>query len=121
MADENDVGLILVGRLEFAPGDDDKYAEISRQSMIDTAGSPGCVYYRLIRDADRPQLFHLAEGWRDLAALELHFRRTHFQKAMLKLRELQFVLREVKAYTVSGVMDLPMACLLYTSPSPRDS
>lgn len=109
MSNDVEVGLIIVGRLEFAPGDDDKYAELARQSMIDTAGSPGCAYYRLIRQADQPQVFHLAEGWRDMAALELHFRRTHFQTAMRTFRHLQFVSREVQAYTVSGVIDLPMA------------
>lgn len=108
MADDIEVGLIVNGTMQFVPGDGDKFAEIARKSMIATAGSPGCAYYRIIRESERPEVFHLAEGWRDLASLELHFRRTHFQTALREVAKLRFAARDVTAYTVSGAVDLPL-------------
>jgi quinol monooxygenase YgiN len=71
-----------------------------------TRGEAGCIAYAYGEDLLEPGLIHVAERWRDEAALTAHFQAPHmaaFNAALAKARVLEV---KVTAYTVSGERSL---------------
>lgn len=62
----------------------EQLVELERASRAD----PGCLVYRVFRDADRPDRFVLVEEWSDQAALDAHNAQPHVRRFVASASEL---------------------------------
>jgi quinol monooxygenase YgiN len=66
--------IILLGSARFGPGE----AERLRPAMIRWAQTvrtrDGCLDYQMTQDMEDPDLLHVAERWRDDAAVDAHMK-----------------------------------------------
>ena len=70
--------ITMIARLRAAPGKGDALAALlTEQSGVVRRSEPGCLYYRLHRSNDDPDLFIFYEAYVDEAALEVHRNSPH--------------------------------------------
>ena len=77
--------LLIQGWLKLATGEFDKVANQARTMVAATTAEDGCIHYSFARDVADPDLIHIAERWRDAAALGAHGKSAHmaaFNQAM---------------------------------------
>lgn len=68
--------------------------------LIATRAEDGCIDYAYALDAIEPGLVHVAEKWRDRAALEAHFAMPHMAEWRAALGDLGAYDRDLASYEV---------------------
>lgn len=96
------VGLVVNGRMEIHPDDQEKFVALVSQNIADSRGVEGCIHYTFAADVRDPNVFHNVEAWTDLAALEKHMNSSLMQAAFAEVKKLRVLSRDVRAYSVSA-------------------
>jgi quinol monooxygenase YgiN len=111
MSEPQVVGVIVNGTYEIAPESRNAYIAIVRKDIAIARERPGCVYYSFGVDLMDENVFRMAEGWVDRAALEEHMSSEQFHEALRDLSEVKVINRFARIYTVSSVdqIELPDA------------
>ena len=69
--------IIIMGTVKLAPDRLDA-AKPAMQLMVEASrAEPGCIAYAYAQDLLEPETVHVAEKWRDRAALTAHFATPH--------------------------------------------
>lgn len=64
--------IVINATLEAAQGSGGELAALLRDTQRACRDEPGCIAYRMMRDLDASDRFHVFEIWRDEAALHAH-------------------------------------------------
>lgn len=73
-----DTPITMIARLRAAPGKGDALAALlTEQAGVVRRTEAGCLYYRLHRSNDDPDLFVFYEAYVDAAALDVHRNSPH--------------------------------------------
>lgn len=73
-----DTPITMIARLRAAPGKGDALAALlTEQAGVVRRTEAGCLYYRLHRSNDDPDLFVFYEAYVDAAALDVHRHSPH--------------------------------------------
>ena len=80
--------ILVLGHVTARPEHFDEVLRLSQQHVERSRAEPGCVAHAVHRDAENPLRLVFVEKWRDMAALQLHFRvpaSREFGKALMSL------------------------------------
>jgi quinol monooxygenase YgiN len=92
--------IILLGSARFEPGE----AERLRPAMIRWAETvrsrDGCLEYQMNQDVEDPDLLHVAERWRDQAAVDAHIADLGVLMEGLEGARMEWL--DLRAYTTTG-------------------
>ncbi len=69
--------VIVIGRAKMAPGEIDRLRDDMETQIRATREEDGCLLYAFSRDVIDPDVLHIAERWRDQAAIDAHFATPH--------------------------------------------
>ena len=69
--------VIVMGSAKFSAGEFDRLTPAMMAQIAATRAEDGCVVYVFSRDMLDPDVLHIAEKWRDAAALAAHFAAPH--------------------------------------------
>jgi autoinducer 2-degrading protein len=72
----------LVVRFKTKPGQGDDFVKAFAAAVKGTRQEPGNLRYELNRDPAKPDEFLLYERWKDLPALEEHFKQPYLTKTL---------------------------------------
>lgn len=73
-----DTPITLIAHIRAAPGKADELAALlTEQAGVIRRSEPGCLYYRLHRSTDDPDLFIFYEAYVNAAAVEAHHNSPH--------------------------------------------
>jgi quinol monooxygenase YgiN len=94
--------VIVMGQIKFASGEIERLRLELGAMIIATRVEDGCQLYAFSRDVIDPDTLHIAERWRDRAALEAHFATPHMAtfNAALETAKVESVV--VQAYDAAG-------------------
>jgi quinol monooxygenase YgiN len=94
--------VIVMGQVKFASGEIERLRLDMGTQIIATRAEEGCQLYAFSRDVIDPDLLHIAERWRDPAALDAHFATPHMAAfgAVLESAKIESLL--VTAYDSTG-------------------
>jgi len=70
----------------------------ARELVTETRKEPGCIAYALNQDLKDPTVLTFIERWEDQAAIDAHFRSSHFTRIVPKLGEFQSGPGDVRLY-----------------------
>lgn len=65
--------VIVMGRAKFGPGEIERIRDAMETQILATRAEDGCLAYAFSRDVLDPDVMHIAERWRDQAAIDTHF------------------------------------------------
>jgi quinol monooxygenase YgiN len=94
--------VIVMGTLAMGPGEIDRLADALRSQIESTRTEDGCEHYSFARDPIDAGLLHIAERWRDAAALTAHSGAPHMAAFTATLGEADVRAASVKAYDENG-------------------
>jgi len=69
--------VIVMGRAKLGPGEIDRLHADMEAQILATRAEDGCMLYAFSRDVLDPNTLHIAERWRDQAAIDAHFAAPH--------------------------------------------
>ena len=69
--------IIIMGTVKLAPDRLDAAKPAMRRMVDASRAEPGCIAYAYAEDLLDPETIHVAEQWRDRAALTEHFATPH--------------------------------------------
>jgi len=69
--------VIVMGRAKFGPGEIDRLHSAMETQIAATRAEDGCLSYAFARDVIDRDVLHIAERWRDQAAIDAHFATPH--------------------------------------------
>jgi quinol monooxygenase YgiN len=94
--------VIVMGRAKFEPGEIDRLRGEMESLIRATRAEDGCQLYAFARDVLVPDVLHIAERWRDQAAIDAHFATPHMAAfgALLGAAKVESLL--VTAYDSAG-------------------
>jgi quinol monooxygenase YgiN len=94
--------IIVMGTARLGPGELDRLGDAMRAQIEATRAEAGCVHYSFARDVLDPDLLHVAERWRDQAAIDVHFKTPHMAAFQAALGAATVLSLSVKAYDADG-------------------
>ena len=94
--------VVVMGRVQFGPGEIDRLQPDMETQVLTTRAEDGCQLYAFSRDVLDPDVLHIAEKWRDQAALTAHFSAPHMAAFNAVLDKAKVVRSSVKAYDANG-------------------
>lgn len=106
MAERGRGVIVITGWLRFHPDDLDAALPGARAVTLATRAEDGCLEYAYARDLDDPGMLRITERWRDMAALEAHFRAPHMAEWQRRRSALRLLERKVTAYEIAAERDL---------------
>jgi quinol monooxygenase YgiN len=71
----------IFGRVTLKPGKGKDHVEIARAYAAGCRGEDGCIFFEMNQSVDDPDVFVIAECFRDAAAHEAHLKRPLFLEA----------------------------------------
>ena len=90
--------VIVIGTVKLAPDRLDA-AKPAMQRMVDASRTePGCIAYAYAQDVLDPETIHVAEQWRDRAALTEHFATPHMAEWRGVMGSLGLTGRDLKVF-----------------------
>ncbi len=98
--------LVINGTIRVLAPDIPKFIRSTNVCAAETVKEAGCLYYHASRSLTERNLFHLAEGWADEAALDAHLASPHFKLAMREVAAVTLEAVTMKQYSVAGEKDL---------------
>lgn len=87
--------ISIVGSYEIDPLDIAAFASIAAQSIEQTVGKRGCLYYIASQDLGKANVFHLTEGWATQADLDDHCASPVFKNMLEQAFKLRISSREI--------------------------
>ncbi len=105
-AKESKAMVIVMGTARLGPGEIDRLGDAMRAQLEATRAEDGCEHYSFARDVLDPDLLHIAERWRDNAAIAAHFAQPHMAVFNAALATAKVESLSVKAYDENGVRTL---------------
>lgn len=66
--------ILVLGHVTARPEHFDEVLALSRQHVERSRAEPGCIAHAVHRDTENPLRLVFVEKWRDMAALQAHFR-----------------------------------------------
>lgn len=94
--------VIVMGKVRCASGEIDRMQAAMETQVRATRTEDGCELYAFSRDVLDPDVLHIAEKWRDRAALTAHFSTPHIAVFNAELAAAKVVSMSVKAYDADG-------------------
>lgn len=67
----------VIGTVKLAPGAYAKLIPAAQTMIAETLKEDGCIRYAFSQDIVDPTIMHIAEAWRDVAALMVHGKAPH--------------------------------------------
>ena len=90
--------VIVMGTVKLAP-DKRQAAKPAMQRMVDASrAEPGCFAYAYAQDLLDPATIHVAEQWRDRAALTEHFATPHMAEWRGVMGDLGLTGRDLRVF-----------------------
>lgn len=99
-------GLVIAATFEMAPRDREKTIELSRQVVAETRKEKGCLFYSFANDILDENVFRIAEGWTDEAALNAHLASKHIATFLAEIGRLNMLSIEAIRYNVADMIDM---------------
>ncbi len=99
---DNPARVIVIGTARLEPGEIDRMADVLRAQVDATNAEDGCEHYSFARDIADPDVLHIAERWRDPAALAAHFAAPHMASFNAALGSAKVTALSVKAFDADG-------------------
>jgi quinol monooxygenase YgiN len=90
--------IILMGTIGFGPGEIDRLLDGFAVHLAKTRAADGCEFFAFSRDLHDPDLMHIAERWRDAAALQAHSEAAHMADFSAMLSTSKMVSISMKSY-----------------------
>lgn len=94
--------LIVAGTVRVPPENIERFRPHMTEMMAASRAEDGCLAYGYAEDVADPGLIHVFEHWRDLAALEAHFRTPHMQEWRSHWPSFGVSDRQLRAYEVAA-------------------
>jgi len=94
--------VIVMGQIKFAGGEIEHLRLELGAMIIATRAEDGCQLYAFSRDVLDPDTLHIAERWRDRAALDAHFTTAHMDRFNSVLAAAKVESIVVRAYDTAG-------------------
>ena len=90
--------IIIMGTVKIAP-DKLQAAKPAMQRMVEASrAEPGCIAYAYAQDLLDPATIHVAEQWRDRAALTEHFATPHMAEWRGVMGDLGLTGRDLRVF-----------------------
>ena len=80
--------ILVLGHVTARPEHFDEVLRLSQEHVARSRAEPGCIAHAVHRDTENPLRLVFVEKWRDMAALQAHFRAPasrEFAKALAAL------------------------------------
>ncbi|HEX6375725.1 MAG TPA: putative quinol monooxygenase [Allosphingosinicella sp.] len=90
--------IIVNGTVRFGAGEIDRLRDAMARNVAATRAEDGCEHYAYGVDVSDPNLLHVAERWRDDAAIERHMATPHMAEFMTEVGASQVEAISIKAY-----------------------
>ena len=96
--------IIVMGTVRLPPGNIEAARPVMTATLEATRAEDGCIAYAYAVDLLDPGLIHIAERWRDKAALAAHFKAAHMDTWRAAQPALGLSERNIRVYeTDEGV------------------
>ena len=93
--------IIVNGIVRFGAGEIDRLRDSMARNVEATRAEEGCEHYTYAVDISDPDLLHVAERWRDDAAIEAHMGSPHMGEFMAEIGASKIEAISIKAYEAS--------------------
>jgi quinol monooxygenase YgiN len=90
--------IIVTGTARFGDGEIDRLRGDFAANIEATRSEDGCEHYAYAVDVSDPNLLHISERWRDVAAIEAHMAAPHMARFMASLGAAKIEALSVKMY-----------------------
>lgn len=90
--------IIVNGTVRFGAGEIDRLKGAMQRNVEATRAEDGCEHYAYAVDLLDPNLLHVAERWRDEAAIERHMATPHMGALLAEVGAAKVEAISVKAY-----------------------
>ena len=98
--------ILVTGWVRLSPDDIEQALPAARTMMAASQAEDGCFEYAYSRDLTDPGMIRVTERWRDIAALEAHFRTPHMAAWRAALSQVRLLERHVIAYEIASERQL---------------
>jgi quinol monooxygenase YgiN len=90
--------IIVKGEVRFGEGEIERLRDAFAANIAATRAEEGCEAYAYAVDVDDPNLLHVAEQWRDQAAVDAHMGAPHMGVLMAALGAAKIEAMKIDAY-----------------------
>lgn len=90
--------IIVNGTVRFGAGEIDRLKGAMARNIEATRAEEGCEHYAYAVDVSDPNLLHVAERWRDDAAIDAHMASPHMGEFMALIGASKVEAISIKAY-----------------------
>ena len=90
--------IIVKGEVRFGAGEIDRLKDAFAANIAATRAEDGCEAYAYAIDVGDPDLLHVAEQWRDQAAIDAHMATPHMGALMAALGTAKIEAMKIDAY-----------------------
>ena len=90
--------IIVSGEVRFGDGEIERLRPVFAKTIAATRAEDGCEAYAYGADVGDPNLLHVAEQWRDEAAIEAHMGAPHMGELMAALGTAKIEAMKIDAY-----------------------
>lgn len=94
--------VVVMGTARFGEGELARMRDAMRAQLKATRAEEGCLHYSFAVDVLDENLMHIAERWRDQAAIDAHFRSPHMAAFNAALASARVSEVSVKAWDGNG-------------------
>ena len=98
--------IIVAGTARFGEGEIARLKQAMAENIVASRAEEGCDHYAYAVDLSDPNLLHIAEIWRDQAALDAHMQTPHIARFMAVLGEAKIEALSVKTYRANYLKTL---------------
>jgi quinol monooxygenase YgiN len=90
--------IIVNGTVRFGAGEIERLRDAMARNIEATRAESGCEHYAYAVDISDPSLLHVAERWRDEAAIADHMASSHMGALMAEIAAAKVEAISIKAY-----------------------
>ena len=90
--------IIVKGEVRFGDGEIERLRPVFARNIAATRAEAGCEAYAYAVDVSDPNLLHVAEQWRDEAAVEAHMGAAHMAELMAALGTAKIEAMKIDSY-----------------------
>lgn len=90
--------IIIMGTVKLAPDRIDAAKPAMKRMVEASRAEAGCIAYAYAQDVLDPETIHVAEQWRDRAALTEHFATPHMAEWRAVMGELGLTGRDLRVF-----------------------
>jgi quinol monooxygenase YgiN len=93
--------ILVLGKVEVQSGSIDEALAMSQEHVLRSRAEPGCLEHGVHRSHDHPETLVFVERWRDLEALQAHFRVAESRQFAKALSTLAAAPPSIEIYSAS--------------------